>query len=65
VQLRNLDEAIARLDRSIAKLALKDETARGLMSIPASDPSPPRRWRRPFKIRPVSLARASSPPFSD
>jgi transposase len=27
VQLRNLDEAIARLDRTIAKLAQKDETA--------------------------------------
>jgi transposase len=38
VQLRNLDEAIARLDRSIAKLALKDETARGLMSIPGFGP---------------------------
>src|ERR1700688_4721457 len=34
VQLRNLDEAIARLDRIIAKLAQKDETARRLMSIP-------------------------------
>ena len=33
VQLRNLDEAIARLDRTIAKLAQKDETARRLMSI--------------------------------
>jgi transposase len=31
VQLRNLDEAIARLDRSIAKLAQRDETARRLM----------------------------------
>ena len=34
VQLRNLDEAIARLDRIIAKLAQKDETAHRLMSIP-------------------------------
>jgi transposase len=33
-QSRNLDEAIARLDRIIAKLAQKDETARRLMSIP-------------------------------
>src|SRR5579864_6770191 len=33
VQLRNLDEAIAQLDRIIAKLAQKDETARRLMSI--------------------------------
>jgi len=28
VQLRNLDDAIARLERTIAKLAQKDETAR-------------------------------------
>jgi transposase len=33
VQLRNLDDAIAWLDRTIAKLALKDETARRLTSI--------------------------------
>jgi transposase len=38
VQLRNLDEAIARLDRSIAKLAQRDETARRLMSIPGFGP---------------------------
>ena len=38
VQLRNLDGAIARLDRSIAKLAQKDETARRLMSIPGFGP---------------------------
>jgi transposase len=38
VQLRNLDEAIARLDRTIAKLAQKDETARRLMSIPGFGP---------------------------
>jgi transposase len=38
VQLRNLDEAIARLDRIIAKLARKDETARRLMSIPGFGP---------------------------
>ena len=38
VQLCNLDEAIARLDRSIAKLAQKDETARRLMSIPGFGP---------------------------
>jgi len=38
VQLRNLDEAIARLDRSIAKLAQQDETARRLMSIPGFGP---------------------------
>jgi hypothetical protein len=31
VQLRNLDEAIAQLDRIIAKLAQKDETARRLV----------------------------------
>ena len=34
VQLRTLDEAIARLDRAITKLAQRDETARRLMSIP-------------------------------
>ena len=38
VQLRNLDEAIARLERAIAKLARKDETARRLMSIPGFGP---------------------------
>ena len=38
VQLRNLDEAIARLDRIIAKLAQRDETARRLMSIPGFGP---------------------------
>src|ERR1700719_1255255 len=38
VQLRNLDDAIARLDRTIAKLALKDETARRLMSLPGFGP---------------------------
>jgi transposase len=38
VQLRNLDEAIAGLDRIIAKLAQRDETARRLMSIPGFGP---------------------------
>jgi transposase len=38
VQLRNLDDAIARLDRGIAKLARKDETARRPMSIPGFGP---------------------------
>ena len=38
VQLRNLDEAIAQLDRIIAKLAQKDETARRLMSVPGFGP---------------------------
>ena len=37
-QLRNLDEAIARSDRTIAKMAHKDETARRLMSIPGVGP---------------------------
>jgi transposase len=37
-QLRNLDEAIVRLERTIAKLAQKDETARRLMSIPGFGP---------------------------
>ena len=40
VQLRNLDEAIARLERTIAKLAQKDETARRLMTIPGFGPIP-------------------------
>jgi transposase len=38
VQLRNLDEAIARCDRTIAQLAQKDETARRLTSIPGFGP---------------------------
>ena len=37
-QLRNLDDAIARLERTIAKLAQKDETARRLMSISGFGP---------------------------
>ena len=37
-QLRNLDEAIAQLERTIAKLAQRDETARRLMSIPGFGP---------------------------
>ena len=37
-QLRNLDEAIAQLDRAIAKMARSDETARRLMSIPGFGP---------------------------
>jgi transposase len=37
-QLRHLDEAIAWLDRSIAKLAQREETARRLMSIPGFGP---------------------------
>ena len=38
VQLRRLDEAIARLERTIAKLAQQDETTRRLMSIPGFGP---------------------------
>src|SRR5208282_5020668 len=38
VQLRYLDVAIARLDRTIAKIAHKDETARRLMTIPGVGP---------------------------
>jgi transposase len=37
-QLRNLDEAITRIDRTIAKLAQQDETARQLMTIPGVGP---------------------------
>jgi transposase len=38
VQLLSLDEAIVQLDRTIAKLAQQDETARRLMSIPGVGP---------------------------
>ena len=38
LQLHRLDEAIARLDRTIAKMAQNDETARRLMSIPGFGP---------------------------
>ena len=38
VQLRKLDEAIAQLDRTMMKMAQKDETARRLMSIPGFGP---------------------------
>jgi transposase len=38
VQLRNLDHAIARLERTIAKLAQRNEMARRLMSIPGFGP---------------------------
>src|SRR5260370_4973238 len=34
VQLRNLDDAIARRDQAIAKMAQKDESTRRLMTIP-------------------------------
>ena len=37
-QLHRLDEAIGRLDRTITKLAQRDETARRLMSIPGIGP---------------------------
>ena len=37
-QLHRLDEAIARLDRAIVKMAQNDETARRLMSIPGFGP---------------------------
>jgi len=37
-QLHRLDESIARLNRTIAKMAQKDETARRLMSIPGFGP---------------------------
>ena len=43
VQLRNLDEAIARLDRIIPKLAQKDERVRRWMSIPYVGPVTARR----------------------
>jgi transposase len=37
-QLRNLDEAITRLDRTIAKLVQQDERARRLMTVPGVGP---------------------------
>ena len=37
-QLHHLDDAIERLDRTIVKMAQKDETARRLMSIPGFGP---------------------------
>jgi len=38
VQLRHLDDAIARLDRTIVKMANKDDMARRLMTIPGVGP---------------------------
>ncbi len=38
VQLRTLDEAIARLERTIARIAQKDEAVRRLMCIPGFGP---------------------------
>jgi transposase len=49
-QLHRLDEAIARLDRTIMKMAQRDQ-------------SPPRRWPQPFRMHPASRARANSPRF--
>ena len=72
VQLRNLDEAIARLDRIIAKLAQQDETA------PADEHSRVRpdhrlgdggdrsgylRFRRPARVRRLSRADAQAELF--
>ena len=65
VQLRNLDEAIVRLDRTIAKLAQKDETARRLMSIPGFGPITASAMAATFRMHPVSPVRASLPPFSN
>ena len=73
VQLRNLDEAIARLERTIAKLAQKDETARRLMSIPGFGPdhrlgdggdhSGYVQFRRPARVRRLSRADAQAELF--
>jgi transposase len=73
VQLRNLDEAIARLDRTIAKMAQKDETARRLMSIPGFGPitrlsdggdrSGCVRLRGPARVRRLSRADAQAELF--
>ena len=65
VQLRNLDEAIARLDRIIAKLAQKDETARRLMSIPGFGPITASAMAATIQDT-SSFARPwRAPPFSD
>jgi transposase len=64
VQLRNLDDAIVRLDRTIAKLALKDETARRLMSIPGFGPITASAMAATVQDTSSFAARASSPPFS-
>src|SRR3984893_11639409 len=64
VQLRNLDEAIARLERTIAKLAQKDETARRLMSIPGFGPITASAMAATIQDTSGFPARASSPPFA-
>ena len=64
VQLRNLDEAIARLDRTIAKLAQQDETTRRLMSIPGVGPITASAMAASVQDIRVSQDRASSPPIS-
>ena len=64
VQLRNLDEAIARLERTIAKLAQKDETARRLMSIPGFGPITASAMAATVQDTSGFAARASSPPFA-
>ena len=64
VQLRNLDEAIARLDRTIAKLAQKDETARRLMSIPGFGPITASAMAATIQDTSSFAGPRSSPPFS-
>ncbi len=65
VQLRKLDEAIARIDRTIGRWRRGDETARRLMSIPGRRPG--HRLgdggERSGYVQ-LSPARASSPPSS-
>jgi transposase len=64
VQLRNLGDAIARLGRTIAKLAQRDETARRLMSIPGSGPVTASAVAVTIQDPPDFVGRVSSPPFS-
>jgi transposase len=64
-QLRHLDEAIAWLDCSIAKLAQKDETARRLMSTPGFGPIIASAMAATIQDVSSSPGRASSPRFSD
>jgi len=68
VQLRNLEEAIARLDRTIVKIAQKDETARRLMTIPGfgprgSSPVTAMVWRASAHLVISSTSRAAAIPL--
>jgi transposase len=64
-QLRNLDAAIARLDRTIAKIAHEDDTARRLMTIPGVGPVTASAMVACVRTRRASRGRASLTPSSD